>query len=387
MNTNDMINEVGRAWDRYGDKAVLGIGVALALLLATTVWRFAKSGRKDRWVDRIAAVLVLAWTSEGMWELATERLGFPVPFAVATFFVAESMILSSAMRATQHRETTGVPGPSGTLVWVLAGVFGFIVALNAGSVVEFALRASLPLAAVGLWWTGLTAERATDTEEMRTERWRRAQSREATWTITPQTLLVRWGLMKPGQTTTTEAQRQHQIRRMVVVADKAAIKTGKGRERALRRLRVMTRTADAAMVAEVAVHVNRARSAEALMVVRNLPTICTRSLLNRPELNQRLNLQRNQPPVEPEPQPEPEPADPVNPRKRSKPVRRTSPANLGDQAEKKSEEVQALVDLIDELGYRAVTLTEVRNRLVHLSKTTAYNRLVAARNQWNQRAS
>jgi hypothetical protein len=41
---------------------------------------------------------------------------------------------------------------------------------------------------------------------------------------------------------------------------------------------------------------------------------------------------------------------------------------------------------MDELGFDAVTLAEVQNRL-NLTKTTAYNRLIEARNQWHQRAS
>jgi hypothetical protein len=383
MTNNDLISEATRTWHQYGDLAVLVSGGTLALLLTLTIWRFTRSTRKDRWVDRVAAILVLAWTSEGMWEVATQRLGFPVPFAVATFFVVEAMMLASAMRATQHRDTKGVPGPSGTFVWVLAAVFGLVVALNAGSLVEFVMRMALPVAAVGLWWNGLTAERPTDTEEMLAERRRRADAREATWTLTPRSVLVRWGLMKPGKTSTTQAQREHQMRRMVVVADRAATRTGRRREWALRRLQAMTRSADAAMVREVAVRVDRARRAEDLMVVRNLPTICTRSVRNHPDLNQRLNPPR----LDPEPEPEPEPEVPVNPPKRGRPARRTAPPNLGDQAERKTAEIQQLLNLMEELGYEAVTLTEVRNRLVHLSKTTAYNRLTEARNQWNQRAS
>ncbi len=234
------------------------------LLLLTRA--FARSPHKDRWIDRAAAVVVLAWTSEGMWEVATGPLGFPVPFAVATFFVVEAMLLSAGMRATAHRARTGVPGASGNLVWLLAGVFGAVVALAADTPVEFLLRIALPLGAVSLWWTGLTAERASDTERMRAARARRAEAYQATWAVTPRTLLVRWGLMQPGQSTTTQAQREHQIRRMVELADKATTTTGNRRARAVRRLRTLTRTADDAMVAEVATRVRRSARAEHLMV-------------------------------------------------------------------------------------------------------------------------
>jgi hypothetical protein len=228
-----------------GRTIALVVTAALSVLIATLfLWRFSKSEQKDRWVDRIATVLVLAWTSEGMWEVATRALHLPVEFVVASFFVAESMMVSSAMRATAHRATKGVPGRAGTLVWVLAATFGLIVALNAGSLVGFLLRLALPLSAAALWWQGLTAERDTDTIEMRAERARLRAERESTWAVTPRTLLVRWGVLKPGNITITEAQRQMSVDRMVaarmVIHDAKRVK---GARRKLRRL-AMTATPD-----------------------------------------------------------------------------------------------------------------------------------------------
>jgi len=284
LDVGTVTDQLAGFWHSNGQAAAIGAGTLAALVLLLAARGFTRSQHKDRWIDRIAAVLVLAWTSEGMWEVATGPLGFPVPFAVATFFVVEAMLVSSAMRATEHRTRTGVPGASGTLVWVLAGVFGAVVALAADTPVEFVLRIALPLAAVSLWWTGLVAERASDTEAMRAERARRAEARAATWAVTPRTLLVRWGLMQPGKSTTTEAQREHQIRRMVELADRATTTTGRGRARAVRRLRALTRTADEAMVAEVASRVRRSARAEHLMVpdTASLPTTPTAG--QRPEV-------------------------------------------------------------------------------------------------------
>jgi hypothetical protein len=121
--------------------------------------------------------------------------------------------------------------------------------------------------------------------------------------------------------------------------------------------------------------------------VRNLPAICSRSILSHPNLNQRTaTLTANQRPAEPEPRPEPEPAVKANqPAQQARTsTTRTTAANLGEQAEKKAQEVRQVRNLIDELGYDEVTLTLVRNRLNHLSKTTAYQRLTAGRNLWNQ---
>lgn len=259
--------EVIGVWDQYWPLIVTGIGVVAAVLVLVLVLTFARSPRKDRWIETGAAVLVLAWTSEGMWEVATDDLGFPLPFATVTFCVAEAMIAASATRATAYRRMHGVPGPAGTLVWVLATTFAVIVALAADSPVEFALRLALPLLAIYMWWTGLVAEWPGDTDEMRAERRRRAEEREATWAVTPRTLAVQIGLMKPGNMTTTEAQREHQVRRMVQLADTAALTEGRRHDRALKQLRRLARTADPDMEVEVAARVERARFAELRMVI------------------------------------------------------------------------------------------------------------------------
>lgn len=61
-----------------------------------------------------------------------------------------------------------------------------------------------------------------------------------------------------------------------------------------------------------------------------------------------------------------------------------NPANLGDRAANKQNQVATVVNLIDELGYDATTLPVVMDR-TGMTKTTAYHRLTAAREIWNQR--
>lgn len=77
--------------------------------------------------------------------------------------------------------------------------------------------------------------------------------------------------------------------------------------------------------------------------------------------------------------------EPASAPKLSKP-RTTRTANLGDRADRKANEVRSVVNLIRELGYDNVTLTVVRDRL-KFTKTTAYNRLTAARELVNQGAN
>jgi len=59
-------------------------------------------------------------------------------------------------------------------------------------------------------------------------------------------------------------------------------------------------------------------------------------------------------------------------------------ANLGDRAATKQNQVTAVVNLIEQLGYDATTLSVVQER-TGMTKTTAYHRLTAARELWNQR--
>jgi len=65
-------------------------------------------------------------------------------------------------------------------------------------------------------------------------------------------------------------------------------------------------------------------------------------------------------------------------------TRTTNPANLGDRAAAKQNQIVAVVELIDELGFDATTLGVVMDR-TGMSKTTAYHRLIEARAVWNQR--
>lgn len=261
----NILDQLAKLWTDHQAAIVLGVGAVIVVLLAVAGWRFYRSGSKSKWVGGIAAVSVLAWTSEGLWQVARDEMHLPLAFAVMTFFVFEAMMIAAGMRAEEHRAAKGVPGPGGRFVWILATCSGFISSLGAQVAVEYPLRVILPLLAVGLWWVGITAERDDDTDEMKAERQRLADEREATWTVTPRTVLVRLGLMKPGKSTTTEAQREYQIARMVMAADTIAV-GGRGAARARKRLRRLARTADAAMIETVAERVRQAVDAERLMV-------------------------------------------------------------------------------------------------------------------------
>jgi hypothetical protein len=134
-----------------------------------------------------------------------------------------------------------------------------VVALNAETLVEALLRFTLPLAAAGLWWVGITAERDDDPDEVKRLRAAERKRREAIWAISWRRLLVAVGVMRPGAQTLSDAERERRIRQMVAAADRLhSARPGSRRaERALQRLRRLARLASANDIAAVRARVAR----------------------------------------------------------------------------------------------------------------------------------
>jgi hypothetical protein len=233
--------------------------VLVVAMVVTTVVRVARSRQRDRAVGGLTALVVLAWTSEGLWEVARFTLGLPLGFAVMTFFVYEAMMLTCALQAERHRKHRPSPGPAGRYVWVLASITATVVALNAETLVEALLRFTLPLAAAGLWWVGITAERDDDPDEVKQLREAVRKRREAIWAIGWRRLLVAVGVMRPVAQTLTDAERERRIRQMVTAADKLqSARPGSRRaEQALQRLRKLARLASANDITAVRARVAR----------------------------------------------------------------------------------------------------------------------------------
>lgn len=253
-------------WDQFGYVLVVGGGLLVLMAAVWAVTRIVRHRLAARVVQVATALVVLAWTSEGLWEVARHTLGLPVAFAAMTFFVFEAMMISSGLEAEKHRRRHGTPGPAGRYVWLLAAATGTVVALNAASVVEAVLRLVLPLAATGLWWVGITAERDSDNRPgpdgltVRDKRAELARARQATWAITPRQVLVRLGIMRPGAVDVSAAEREYRVRRMVVAADRltTATRGGLAARWWAYRLRRLARLATEQDVAEVRARVARA---------------------------------------------------------------------------------------------------------------------------------
>lgn len=266
---------VNAFWADYGYALIVGVAVLVVALVVTAVVKVARSRQRDRWVAGLTALVVLAWTSEGLWEVARFTLGLPLGFAVMTFFVYEAMMITCALQAERHRKHHPSPGPAGRYLWVLAGITATVVALNAASLVEALLRFTLPLAAAGLWWVGVTAKREDDPDEVKQLREAERARREAIWAISWRRLLVAVGVMRPGAQTLTDAERERRIRQMVTAADKlhAATPGSRRANRALQRLRKLARVASANDIATVRARVARTtRIAEVVMPAADPPT-------------------------------------------------------------------------------------------------------------------
>lgn len=281
MNLPDTLTVLTDFWAAYATPIVTGTGAAAALLLAFLLWRFFRTRNRSKVVSTIAAVVVMAWTSEGLLSVGLRKFELPVGFAVATFFVFEAMMLAAGLKAEENRKTKGTPGAAGVYVFLLAALHGAVASFGAHIAGEVVLRLALPISAVGLWWILLTAERDDDKPEWKAqraaERERKAADREATWTITPRTVLVRLGLMKPGTITVTEAQRQHRVSRMTALG--CVIYAGPTWSPhvwwATRRLQRLVRSADKSMIEESRRRVRRSTRAVELIVPGRADTPAT----------------------------------------------------------------------------------------------------------------
>lgn len=213
--------QVNSAWDSYGGLVVLGLGALVVAAACYVIVRVVRRVPVNRLIALVAVGPTLVWTSHGVWNVTVNALGMSPMIAAFAFLVFEAMLLNAAYEAEQHRRRYGTPGPHGRYVWVIALTTGTIASLGDPTLVGSVARFVLPLVAVGLWWTTLTAPRETDTRKMIEARERRARGRSTTWAITPRSLLVAAGIMRPGdEQSMSVAERERRIRRMVVLADR-----------------------------------------------------------------------------------------------------------------------------------------------------------------------
>lgn len=265
IDLNRLLAPVNSFWDAYGGPVLVGLGVVVAAAACYVILRVIRRTPVNRLIALVAVGPTLVWTSHGVWNVTVNALGMSPMIAAFAFLVFEAMLLNAGYEAEQHRRRYGTPGPHGRYVWVIALTTGSIASLGDPTLVGSVARFGVPLVAAGLWWTTLSAPRETDTRKMIEARERRARGRSTTWAITPRSLLVAAGIMRPGdEQSMSQAERERRIRRMVVLADRVhgSVDGGWMHRRASARLRRLARLASAEDVEEV-----RARVARAVSVV------------------------------------------------------------------------------------------------------------------------
>jgi hypothetical protein len=218
--------------------------VVVALLL--TIRRAVKGGRPDRWVDAIAFLGALSFSAEGMWEVATQKLGLPATFAALVFFLFEAQLVSAMFRANRYQKLNGNPGRHGRAVWLIAGVMGLIVAFAADSFVEAPLRLAIPLLAAYQWWLGLTADGVTEDKGATSWRW------------TPRRLLLWLGAIEPGERDVVAVDRERRVAQMTNLEYRRRHGWVRLAGRRGARLARLSLVADDEMIAEVQRRVDRA---------------------------------------------------------------------------------------------------------------------------------
>jgi hypothetical protein len=187
------------AWARgqlWGFAAALALGGLLVLIALALVSRNRRRPIKPVLIW-ISSNLALLFNAEGMWVVATKTIHLTWSFALLVFAVFEIALLASESLAreqylrTSRRDPNGklIPGHPGNairVVWFIAISSGLVVASNATTYTEAALRIILPIIVVVLWWTALTAEGQS----------RRARGRFA---YSPTRLAERWGWLVPDE--------------------------------------------------------------------------------------------------------------------------------------------------------------------------------------------
>ena len=237
-------------------------GIALAAIGALLIRRaMTRTNRPDRVLRRVVGLGILAFSAEGMWEVARQDLGFPIGLALAVFAIGDAAILISSIAAELSPNGSVEQRRHVRAVWVIAIGMGTVVAFSADSPVEIPLRFGLPLLAAFMWKLGLKRIGEDGTVE---------QDKDAlTWMVVPwlRRQVINWGLALPGEKDRNAVDREQQVRKIRDIRFQLhrATETGddKKAQKLRARLHLLALAADAKILDEARADVQRAIIAEA----------------------------------------------------------------------------------------------------------------------------
>ncbi|MFG2447560.1 hypothetical protein ACGFQG_32240 [Nocardia fluminea] len=151
--------------------------------------------QRERAVTLFTAGIASVVAAQGMYVMFSESLGMAPWLTFICFAFIELMVIASAMRARTSQLTTGSAGVDGIAMWVLTILSGVLAASHATSDLGLLiLRLAAPLVAAWGWERSMALER----------RQLRGEEKTINWRLSPQRLLVRWGLADPTDRSTAE---------------------------------------------------------------------------------------------------------------------------------------------------------------------------------------
>lgn len=247
------LDRIQQFWTAYGQPIVLGAGGTAILLATILVWRFMRTGKPHERVGTLAVVLATAFSADGMWAVARKSLHLSIPVALVLFAMFEVVMLSQALLAKHKLAGNAKANITRHInfVWTLAALSGVVACLNSANPAEVVLRLVAPSVAAAIWWMNLTADGV-------------ARKPDAiTWRITPRRVLVRLGIVEPGERDVIQVDRERRIAAMTLTAHRLHHGTMFPRMRGAK-LRRLALAADDSMVAEVQRRVQRVHLIETL---------------------------------------------------------------------------------------------------------------------------
>lgn len=217
----------------------LVVAVAFLLWVARRVRKIARSERPDDALSNVVMLIGLGWSSEAVWEIARNRLHFPLGLTLLLFFVFEALLSLAMIRAKRHMREFGWPGRFGATAWTVAAAMSGIAGIASHSLAEAALRMLIPLLVTKQWWDGLVGGAAKRPADASTWRW------------TPRRLLLAIGAVEPGERDVQTVHRERLTQQMTTLYHRINHGSPRLRRRRTARLARLSLTADDVIIGEV----------------------------------------------------------------------------------------------------------------------------------------
>ncbi|MFI6883333.1 hypothetical protein [Streptosporangium canum] len=155
----------------------------------------------------VSAAIATGVSAQGMWQFSGDVLGFSGPLRLLLFAFIEVAVITSAVRARRNMRENFSAGIDGMAVWVLTCLTAVLSSMDARSIAEALFRLAAPLVAAWLWERGMAVERHRITGRTRIN-----------WRITPERVLVRFGLAEAKDRTADEVDTRRRFDRVALAA-------------------------------------------------------------------------------------------------------------------------------------------------------------------------